>query len=110
MLVIPNASLIFAVSPNKTGSPIPDCTISFAASITTAFSAPTIATPTLLIGARNDPISAVPAQERLHSLFADSQLEIFDDVGHLIHYERPREAAQLIVTFLGAGTVAEAHS
>ncbi|MEH6780029.1 MAG: alpha/beta hydrolase [Rhodoglobus sp.] len=84
----------------------------FEASISSDVSmfAPTIATPTLLIGARNDPISAVPAQERLHSLFADSQLEIFDDVGHLIHYERPREAAQLIVTFLGAGTVAEAHS
>ncbi|GHD77105.1 pimeloyl-ACP methyl ester carboxylesterase [Salinibacterium amurskyense] len=72
--------------------------------------AESITVPTLLIGARNDPISPVPAQERLHTLFADSQLEIFDNVGHLIHYERPREAAELIVSFLGAGTVAEPHS
>ncbi|MBH0009362.1 alpha/beta fold hydrolase [Salinibacterium sp. SWN1162] len=69
-----------------------------------------ITVPTLLIGARNDPISPVPAQERVHTLFADSQLAIFDDVGHLIHYERPREAAELIVRFLGAGTVAEPRS
>jgi hypothetical protein len=27
-------------------------------------------------------------------------------VGHLIHYEKPREAAEQIVSFLGAGTVA----
>lgn len=69
-----------------------------------------IPVPTLLIGARNDPISPVPAQKRLDTLFADSQLEILDNVGHLIHYERPREAAELIVSFLGSGTVAEPHS
>ncbi|MBH0128998.1 alpha/beta fold hydrolase [Salinibacterium sp. NK8237] len=69
-----------------------------------------ITIPTLLIGASNDPISPVPAQERLHTLFANSQLEIFDNVGHLIHYERPREAAELIVGFLNAGTVAEPPS
>lgn len=66
-----------------------------------------ISVPTLLIGARNDPISPVPAQKRLVTLFPHAELEIFDDVGHLIHYERPREAAELIVAFLHAGTVAE---
>ncbi|WP_341951891.1 alpha/beta hydrolase [Salinibacterium sp. TMP30] len=66
-----------------------------------------ISVPTLLIGARNDPISPEPAQERLGKLIPHAQLEIFDNVGHLIHYERPREAAQLIVSFLNAGTVAE---
>jgi pimeloyl-ACP methyl ester carboxylesterase len=66
-----------------------------------------ISVPTLLIGARNDPISPVPAQERLVTLFPHAQLEIFDGVGHLIHYERPREAAELIVSFLKTGTVAE---
>jgi len=66
-----------------------------------------IAVETLLIGASNDPISPVAAQERLDGLFPHSQREIFDRVGHLIHYERPREAAELIVQFLNAGTVAE---
>ncbi|MGV8911006.1 MAG: alpha/beta fold hydrolase [Rhodoglobus sp.] len=66
-----------------------------------------IGMPTLLIGARNDPISPVPAQERLVTLIPDARLELFDNVGHLIHYERPREAAELIVSFLNAGTVAE---
>jgi pimeloyl-ACP methyl ester carboxylesterase len=41
------------------------------------------------------------------TLFPHAQLEIFDGVGHLIHYERPREAAELIVSFLKTGTVAE---
>ncbi|QYH36194.1 alpha/beta fold hydrolase [Salinibacterium sp. M195] len=66
-----------------------------------------ITVPTLLIGARNDPISPVPAQERLATIIPQATLHIFDDVGHLIHYERPREAAELIVSFLDAGTVAE---
>lgn len=65
---------------------------------------------TLLIGAQNDPISPVPAQERLVELFPDAQLELFSHVGHLIHYERPREAAELIVSFLNSGTVAESTS
>ncbi|GAA1218794.1 alpha/beta hydrolase [Rhodoglobus aureus] len=63
--------------------------------------------PTLLIGARQDPISPVPAQERLATLIPDARLELFDNVGHLIHYEWPREAAELIVAFLNSGTVAE---
>lgn len=66
-----------------------------------------ISMPTLLIGARQDPISPVPAQERLATLIPDARLELFDNVGHLIHYERPREAAELIVAFLNSGTVAE---
>lgn len=68
-----------------------------------------ISVPTLLIGARNDPISPVAAQGRLMTLFPQAQGEIFDDVGHLIHYERPRETAELIVSFLNAGTIAEAR-
>lgn len=66
-----------------------------------------IVVPTLLIGARKDPISPVAAQKRLVDLFSDARLELFDNVGHLIHYERPCEAAKLIVSFLNAGTVAE---
>lgn len=68
-----------------------------------------IAVPTLLIGADRDPITTVAAQERLATLFPDARLVILHGVGHLIHYEKPREAAAEIVGFLGAGRLAEAE-
>jgi pimeloyl-ACP methyl ester carboxylesterase len=61
--------------------------------------------PTLLVGASNDPITTVAAYERLHQLIPGSELVILQGVGHLIHYEKPREAAEAIVGFLGAGSV-----
>ncbi|MGX5680480.1 alpha/beta fold hydrolase [Schumannella luteola] len=64
-----------------------------------------IAVPTLLVGADRDPITTVAAQQRLAKLFPDARLEIIPGVGHLIHYEKPREAARAIVDFLGAGRV-----
>ncbi|MDH6180900.1 pimeloyl-ACP methyl ester carboxylesterase [Microbacteriaceae bacterium SG_E_30_P1] len=68
--------------------------------------APSITAPTLLIGADRDPITTVDAQRRLVELFPDARLEIIPAVGHLIHYEKPREAASAIVEFLGDGAVA----
>lgn len=65
-----------------------------------------ISVPTLLIGADNDPITTVAAQEKLQTLFSDARLGILTGVGHLVHYEKPREAAALIVEFLGDGQVA----
>jgi len=65
-----------------------------------------IAAPTLLIGADHDPITTVAAQERLATLFPDARLTILTGVGHLVHYEKPREAAEQIVAFLGTGEVA----
>lgn len=65
--------------------------------------------PTLLVGADRDPITTVAAQERLRGLFPDARLVILKGVGHLVHYERPREAAEAIVDFLGAGSVAGAQ-
>lgn len=62
--------------------------------------------PTLLVGASNDPITTVAAYERLHAAIPGSELHIIQGVGHLIHYEKPREAAKQIVRFLGAGGVA----
>ncbi len=61
--------------------------------------------PTLLVGASNDPITTVAAYERLHELIPGSELVILQGVGHLIHYEKPREAAEAIVDFLGSGRV-----
>lgn len=79
----------------------------FEASIGTDVSmfAPEIAVPTLLIGADRDPITTVAAQQRLATLFPDARLVIIPGVGHLVHYEKPREAAEAIVAFLGAGRV-----
>jgi len=71
-------------------------------------SAPSITVPTLLIAADKDPITSVAALHRLESLFPDATMHLLHDVGHLIHYERPREAATHIVDFLGTGRVAPA--
>jgi pimeloyl-ACP methyl ester carboxylesterase len=65
-----------------------------------------ITVPTLLIAAENDPITAVADEEKLRDALPDAELQVLKDVGHLIHYERPREAAELIVSFLGVGSVA----
>ncbi len=67
-----------------------------------------IAVPTLLIAADRDPISSVAAQHTLAGLFPDAKLVILEGVGHLVHYEKPREAAEQIVAFLGVGHLATA--
>lgn len=64
-----------------------------------------ITVPTLLIAADRDPISSVAAQQKLLELFPDATLVVLDGVGHLVHYEKPREAAEQVVGFLGAGHV-----
>jgi pimeloyl-ACP methyl ester carboxylesterase len=81
----------------------------FSASVSSDVStaAPSIAVPTLLIAADHDPITSVRAIHRLEGLFPDAHLVMLKNVGHLIHYERPREAATAIVAFLGAGHVAD---
>ena len=80
----------------------------FQASISSDVSmfAASIPVPTLLIGADRDPITSVADQRTLGTLFPDARLEILEGVGHLVHYERPREAAALIVAFLGDGSLA----
>ncbi len=66
-----------------------------------------ITVPTLLIAAELDPITTVADEEKLRDLLPNAELHVIDGVGHLIHYERPREAAELVVSFLGAGTVVD---
>lgn len=65
-----------------------------------------IGVPTLLVGAAKDPITTVADLEALHAALPGSQLHVIPGVGHLIHYETPREAAEQIVRFIGAGLVA----
>ena len=63
--------------------------------------------PTLLIGAEHDMITSVAQLETLRDEMTDATLHVIPDVGHLIHYEKSREAAGMIVDFLGAGRLAD---
>ncbi len=59
-----------------------------------------ITVPTLLIAADRDDITPIEAERRLATMFPDARLVEIADVGHLIHYEKPREAAAAIREFL----------
>lgn len=59
-----------------------------------------VTVPVLLIAADRDDITPVRDQHRLAALFPDARLRILAGVGHLIHYERPAEAAAAIDSFL----------
>lgn len=56
--------------------------------------------PTLLVAADKDDITPVAAQHRLQALFPNASLRVIPDVGHLIHYEVPAQAADAIRGFL----------
>ncbi len=62
--------------------------------------APHIAVPTLLVAAQRDDITPIEAERRLAALFPDAELVEIAQVGHLIHYESPAEAAGAIRRFL----------
>lgn len=59
-----------------------------------------IPVPTLLIAADRDDITPIEAERRLARMFPDARLVEIADVGHLIHYEKPAEAAAAITRFL----------
>ncbi len=59
-----------------------------------------VAPSTLLIVADEDDITPLSAQRHLVTLFPDARLEVIAGVGHLIHYEKPVEAAAAIRAFL----------
>ncbi|RFA13048.1 alpha/beta hydrolase [Subtercola boreus] len=59
-----------------------------------------ITPPTLLVASDRDDITPVSAQKRLVEAIPDARLVVLEGVGHLVHYEKPREAAQAIEAFL----------
>lgn len=59
-----------------------------------------ITVPTLMIAADKDDITPMAAQYAVQAAIPDARLVTLHDVGHLIHYERPREAAEAIRAFL----------
>jgi pimeloyl-ACP methyl ester carboxylesterase len=56
--------------------------------------------PTLLVAAERDDVTPLHAQHRLVTRFPDAKLEVIPEVGHLIHYETPGDAAARILRFL----------
>lgn len=62
--------------------------------------APRIEQPTLLVAAQRDDITPIEAERHLATLFLHADLVEIPDVGHLIHYETPAEAATAIRRFL----------
>ena len=59
-----------------------------------------VTVPTLLIAADRDDITPLAAQHRLVTVFPQAELTVIADVGHLIHYEKPAEAAAAVARFL----------
>lgn len=59
-----------------------------------------IAQPTLLVAAQKDDITPIEKERELAELFPRAELVEIADVGHLIHYETPAEAAAAIRRFL----------
>ena len=55
---------------------------------------------TLLVAAVDDDITPIAAERRLRGLFPEARLVEIEGVGHLIHYEKPLEAARAIEEFL----------
>lgn len=62
--------------------------------------APQIDAPTLLVAAQRDDITPIEAERHLATLFPQAELVEIAEVGHLIHYETPAEAAGAIRRFL----------
>lgn len=60
----------------------------------------TLVRPTLLVAAQKDDITPIEAERHLATLFPDAELVEIADVGHLIHYETPADAAGAIRRFL----------
>jgi pimeloyl-ACP methyl ester carboxylesterase len=61
-----------------------------------------VTVPTLLVAAELDDITPVAAHNPVIDAMTDATLVVLPDVGHLIHYEKPVEAAHAIEEFLTA--------
>jgi pimeloyl-ACP methyl ester carboxylesterase len=65
--------------------------------------AASLSMPTLLVVGAQDNIAPLEGQRHLEQLLPDGRLVILEGVGHLVHYEKPAEAAAAIAEFLGHG-------
>lgn len=60
--------------------------------------------PVLLIATDRDDVTPLSAQIELQLLFDSARLVVLTGVGHLVHYERPVEAAEAIREFVSSAT------
>lgn len=59
-----------------------------------------ISLPTLLIAGDKDDITPLEKQHELVGLFPDAEFVVLKDVGHLTHYEKPKEVARAVQAFI----------
>jgi pimeloyl-ACP methyl ester carboxylesterase len=57
--------------------------------------------PVHLVAAEHDDITTLDAVRHLQTLLPDATMAVIPDVGHLVHYETPREAAEQIAAATG---------
>jgi len=76
----------------------------YEASISTDLSklAAQIAAPVLIVSATLDDITDIESQRRVSNLYRKPTYKEIRDVGHLVHYEAPAQAAEYISDFLEA--------
>lgn len=76
----------------------------YAASLSTNViaAAPALTMPTLIVAGDVDSIAPLEGARELARLLPRAELVVLHGVGHLIHYEKPAEAAAAIRRFLGA--------
>jgi non-heme chloroperoxidase len=55
---------------------------------------------TLVIGGRKDGVFSAAEHEELARQFPDARLELFDDIGHSLHWEDPNTFVQALRRFL----------
>ena len=57
--------------------------------------------PVHLVAAEHDDITTPDAVRKLQGMLAQGTMAVLPDVGHLVHYEKPREAAEQIAAVAG---------
>ncbi|MET7465226.1 alpha/beta hydrolase [Nonomuraea sp. NPDC005501] len=58
--------------------------------------------PVQVVWGRQDPVTPMPPEEVLRTVFSRADLRLLDGVGHLPHYESPDETAAIVLDFLRA--------
>lgn len=71
---------------------------------------PVVQIPTLMVGGMDDELGTPATQEALRESFPDARLVMLPNVGHLIHYEKARETADQIRSFLHSMRTADVPS
>lgn len=63
--------------------------------------AQSIESPVLIVAASLDDITAIERQREVVKLYPNAKLVEIKNVGHLVHYEAPLQAAEYIASFIG---------